>query len=246
MRNIRFISDIHLDYLSRKEKTHLLKFLEETPDICKRLFVVGDAFDAPPGKKKAFPANLDVIEMLFQIIKERVDVTYVVGNHDIAISALTMKTKWLEICYPSKKITNGNKSFFIEHGHAHDPFYRTHLYGMAQLFEEISGVDPGEVVVDFLEDVASILQKPQRKKVLGVPKLVLKKWENAAAKRLEDTGSDVVIMGHTHFPVLKKFSGGLYANCGSWLTQMTYIDYDGASIKLMRFGEKKALAEARI
>lgn len=250
MSTVCLISDIHLEYLSAHEKNLLLKFLEKVPQEASHLILNGDAFDAPSdGRKKAFPDNFDVVVAIQELLKRGVKFTYVVGNHDIAISALTMKFEkpQFEVVYPSftLELVKG-KRIWIEHGHTYDPFYKTHIYSIAQLIEEISGVDPGEAAVEILRRVTSILRMPQKKPYFGVPSGVLKIWEEAAAKKIEENRFDVVVMGHTHAPGIWKINGGFYVNTGSWIENTNYVICDEEKIQLLDFRRKKVVKEVSI
>jgi UDP-2,3-diacylglucosamine hydrolase len=44
----------------------------------------------------------------------------------------------------------------------------------------------------------------------------------AFAKGRLESGFNIVIMGHSHVPELRRFNGGVYINLGSWVTDFTY------------------------
>lgn len=241
------ISDLHLEYLSAEEKTYLIEFLRNLPQGVTQLVLNGDAFDAPSdGRRKAFPENVDVIIAIQELLSDGIEFTYVAGNHDIAISALTMNFDKpnFEVVYPSLTLeARSGEYIWIEHGHAYDPFYKAHLYSMAQIFEEVSGIDPGEIAVEMLAKITSVLQKPQKKPSFGVPSGVLKIWENAAARKLEKGEVRAVIMGHTHAPGIWKIKDGFYINIGSWIANTNYVIFDEEKIQLHEFKGKQLMKE---
>lgn len=243
---IGVVSDVHLEYLSPDEKRAFLDFLERC-GAYDSLVINGDLFDAPRDPhRRAFPENIDVAEKLVDIARAGVPMTYVVGNHDIAMSALVMRIEKLNlsIAYPSHETTVGTARVFFEHGHAHDPFYASHLYDVARLVEEVSGFDPGEAAVRAIERLLEPFRASQRTG-LGVPRAALKLWEEAALRRIE-TGYDVVTMGHTHEPQIVEYPGGVYVNSGSWFENRTYVEITEDAVRLMAWQRKRPLNEARL
>ena len=47
---------------------------------------------------------------------------------------------------------------------------------------------------------------------------------------------DIYVFGHSHFVSQKKISDdSKYFNCGEWITQSYYLDFDGKKSKLLKF-----------
>jgi UDP-2,3-diacylglucosamine hydrolase len=243
---IGVVSDVHLEYLSPDEKRAFLEFLERC-SAYDSLVINGDLFDAPPDpRRRAFPENIDVAEKLVETARAGVPTTYVVGNHDIAMSALVMRIEKLNlsVAYPSHETTVGTVRVLFEHGHAYDPFYASRLYDVARLIEEVSGFDPGETAVRAIERLLEPFRTSQRTK-LGVPRAALKLWEEAAIRQIEK-GYDVIVMGHTHEPQIVEYPGGVYVNSGSWLENRTYVEITEDAVRLMAWQRNRPLGEARL
>ncbi len=45
-------------------------------------------------------------------------------------------------------------------------------------------------------------------------------------------GFDYVVLGHIHYPMLKKKNGKTYINLGDWIIHFSYAKYDGNSLTL--------------
>jgi predicted phosphodiesterase len=45
----------------------------------------------------------------------------------------------------------------------------------------------------------------------------------------------VVVLGHTHLAKLYKDAGGAYMNCGSIISNPSYMEIDGGVAKVKRF-----------
>ncbi|MGC9445334.1 MAG: UDP-2,3-diacylglucosamine diphosphatase [Candidatus Methanospirareceae archaeon] len=75
------VSDLHLG-IPASNKSKFMEFLDELPDDVERLILLGDIFDLwrrdPLG---VMLDNTDILEKLMSL-EPRIDVTFVVGNHD--------------------------------------------------------------------------------------------------------------------------------------------------------------------
>jgi UDP-2,3-diacylglucosamine hydrolase len=62
--------------------------------------------------------------------------------------------------------------------------------------------------------------------------------EIASQRLASESGLDLLIYGHTHVADLRRFTGGVYANAGSWLDQPTYLRITPQRIELQRWSDE--------
>ena len=59
-------------------------------------------------------------------------------------------------------------------------------------------------------------------------------YERAAHEILSD-GFDAVILGHSHYPILRHFGDKTYLNIGDWITHFTYGVLEHGTLALKRW-----------
>lgn len=229
------LSDLHLDYVNENDFESFINFLNQAREIYDLLIINGDALDSPASTSDFSGRMLRVVETVSDFVKAERKVIYLIGNHDIGITAFVgnYESFGFEIRYPSFQFKLGDRFVYLEHGHSCDPFYRTHLYDVLKIVESETGFEIGENVVRLLEETARVLQLPQ-KDGFGVPAPALKIWEREAEKKIKE-GIDIVCMGHTHEPTLKKIRKGIYANSGCWPQKRTFLELTEGEISLMNY-----------
>lgn len=240
------LSDLHLDYASKDDFESLIHFIIQAQENYELLIINGDAFDSPASTSGFSTRLIKLAETFYSFLKAGGRVIYVVGNHDIGITTFTgiYERYSFEIHYPDYELKLGKKLVYFEHGHSCDPFYRTHLYDVLKIIESETGFEIGENLVRLLEETARVLQLPQ-KDGFGVPKSALKIWDREAINRIKK-GADIVCMGHTHEPALKRMATGIYANSGCWVNKRTFIELEEKEIRLVSFLENTVKAIKKI
>lgn len=63
---------------------------------------------------------------------------------------------------------------------------------------------------------------------------VIRRFESFAQKKIQQ-GYDIVILGHTHKPVLKKIAKGFYLNTGNWIDNYSYVIIEDSQPRLENF-----------
>ena len=56
-------------------------------------------------------------------------------------------------------------------------------------------------------------------------------YEKYAEGKLNE-GFDYVILGHIHYPMIRKIGEKIYVNCGDWINEFSYGYYDGNTLSL--------------
>ncbi len=240
-----FISDLHLGDGSRTDDFHrdkeLLSFFEFVEHNAEELIILGDFFEL-------WQADLDRVlfthnEVISKLLKlrEKIKVTYVVGNHDYVPFAKFVDLG-LGICL---QYSDSKKNIIAEHGYQYDIFncYQNPLRSLKQpigrYFARIIGVLEKLIHPNVDQWAKKALQGIDdfgksaifvRNKVSPVTKEYFDRgghfgeFQEAVQSHING-GAKIVIFGHIHRPELIRQGKGIYGNCGSWVdgSTPTYI-----------------------
>lgn len=201
--NSVFISDIHLGTKKCKAKK-LLKFLGEVQ--CNNLYLVGDILDIWALKRKTYWTDLHT-EIIRKILKlsEKINVYYVVGNHDEFIRPFYKFSNSLgpiRIADDFEYLALDGRRILVTHGDKHDFWMKV----------------PRQVInflahfTDWAEEAKKENTSIQRYKRTCTT-------ESDIIKFCKKHNYDSVICGHTHAPKLL----GNYMNTGDWCHNCTFI-----------------------
>ena len=249
-----FISDLHLGDGSRTDDFNrdkeLLKFLEFVGNEASELIIVGDLFELwQANMDKILFRHNEVVNKLLSL-KNNIKVTYVIGNHDY-IPFIKFINSGVGISLEYRDVENG---IIAEHGHKYDIFnrYKNPLQSikwpsgrrfalLAASLERLVNRDADvwlekalEKTEDFFGHAALI-----RNKITPSSQEYLKKGGHfgefdQAVKKHINNGAKIVIFGHTHRCQLVTIGKGIYANCGTWVDNVTptYIAHHKEGIEL--------------
>ena len=232
-----FISDIHLGN-SNCQADKLLKIFKQYD--FKNLFIVGDFIDMTSLKRK-FYWNSDqsaVIQKVLKYSRKKVNVVYIVGNHDYYIRELikegNIKIGDILICdeYIYKSISGEN--IFMTHGDSFDGFVRVSpfLYWLGDKSYEFS--IKINKIYNFFRKLFGLeywsLSSYLKRKVKNVIKF-LSDYKKMSEIKVKEMKCDSIMIGHIHEPLIinKTNDSSGYYNPGDFLESCSYIieDLDG-------------------
>lgn len=248
------ISDLHLDRWTQERRAAFHQFLDHVIPNCGELIVLGDSLDFPalPGKA-VWPDHRDLIDRIFSVSKKGVDLTCVIGNHDIGLRGIEIADRKFRLTYIDSKApllrAFGDTSVYLEHGHDYDPLFKDHIYDALGFLDRLVGTELEIMAVDFMRDVDRIFKRRKQSLIRsphdepGVPESLLKLWENAAEQILKKHHYNIVIFGHTHAPLILPMlsKNQYYVNTGDWLTHSTYVEIDASRLALKDWLTRKTL-----
>ena len=88
--------------------------------------------------------------------------------------------------------------------------------------------------------IAGIVSKFSRNRLDNGNQKLIEAYERFAEKKFSE-GSDVIILGHSHDPKIqnKNINGRekVLVYLGDWLTERSYVKYDGTSFELCNFNK---------
>jgi len=221
-----FISDAHYPAGSR-----VVDFLLDNYHSYDAIYILGDLFEFYYGYENfIYSHHLRLINAL-RFISSKVQLKLFEGNHEYRLERIKRFVNAEVIKVGAFENIDGIR-VFLAHGDTIDKLdisyrlFRSFLKnGLTLSF--IKEIPPSTLL--YLSKVASRISKENlsSKKYRGTERAL-----EGFAKKMIKSGIDVVILGHTHKPLFKKFHGGLYINSGEFFERFSYVVYDGKEFKL--------------
>lgn len=223
-----FVSDTHLSTKGCNYKD-LRRFLSDF--FAPTFYLVGDCIDLWKLKTmKSWPEeHTQVISDFVQLLQDRAEVKYIIGNHDEyfenfigTFSNLTLMEEDI--------ITINSKNLLVTHGHKFDLAIRYFkLFGIIGTGIHDWFRKRGESVFS----LSKYLEKYPAK---------ISKFEKLILEEVKKKGLDGVICGHTHKPNLVMRNGLLYANTGDFVKNSSFIVQKDNKLILMAYENNQAVA----
>jgi UDP-2,3-diacylglucosamine hydrolase len=221
-------SDAHLGASPPGQERAFLAWLERAPDIASRIILNGDLFDFwyeyRTGTTRGHGAVLDALR---RAVDAGVPVTLVGGNHDWWAGSRLRDATGVDLLHEPEILVLAGRRALLAHGDGlgrGDVGYRllrAILRGRATrlAFRTL----PPSVG----DRIGRIVSRTERKGEAWGPaqearSCALAAWAEAAL--LADPELELVLLGHTHLPLLKEVrKGQWYVNTGDWLVHRSYV-----------------------
>lgn len=221
-------SDAHLGAAPREQEQAFLEWLEHASGAASRIVLNGDLFDFwfeyRTGTTRGHAA---VLERLKRTVASGVPVTLVGGNHDWWGGRHLRDEIGLEVVRePGLRDLAGRRAFLahgdgLGRGDLGYVLLRSVLRGRATRWA--FGMLPPRVGDRIARGVSRTEQKwgewgPQQE----ARSRALAQW--AEARLLADPELELVVLGHTHRPLLREVRAGQwYVNTGDWVVHRSYV-----------------------
>ncbi len=238
------ISDIHFKYArTRPEDAEnaslILSFLRQAAGKYDLMVLNGDIFDL------WFDWKYTIIRQYFPLLHELASLgeqgcklVLVSGNHDFWFNGFLTDYLGMEVHADRYSLSADGKKLLFTHGDLHtvnDLRY--------QLFRRLIRLKGTKLLFSLLHpdlalSVGKAMSRSSRARKLS-HSLRAKKGTGLADYARRQLGKfDVVVMGHSHQPQVQALEGGIYANCGDWMTHHSYIELIDGNIELKHYKEK--------
>ncbi len=241
--NCYFISDTHLKPVpkssdDRERQIRVVKFLEKITGEADYLIIDGDFFDLwYDWSNIVLSEFFPVYFALRQLANSGCKIKMLSGNHDFYFRFFLQKYLDIEIFADSCSLEIDNKRVFVTHGDSHsqnDFRYKIYKYLIrSKIFEIFFGIVHPVTAIK----IGSLASRSSRNRKTDTKKLERKENDflQFAENKIKNENFDLVVMGHTHNPILKKIENGFYANCGDWLTHNSFVQLKDGKVFLDRF-----------
>ncbi|MFT4203717.1 MAG: UDP-2,3-diacylglucosamine diphosphatase [Chitinophagaceae bacterium] len=245
-KKIYFLSDFHLgtpDWersLVREKK--VVQFLEQARKDAAMILVVGDMFDFWFEYKDVVPKGyVRLLGKLAEITDAGIPVHFFIGNHDMWMRGYLERELNIPVYDQPQTYHWDGKQFYIGHGDGLGPGDHGYKFLKKIFRNRICQTLFGALHPWLGTGIANYFSRASRAKTgsedaiwLGNEKEWLVVYSNEV---LDKEYFDYFIFGHRHYPVdiLLKNGKSRYINLGDWITNFTYVVFDGNSLQLKKF-----------
>ena len=218
--------DVHLGAVPKEREASFLRWLEHAAERAERIVLNGDLFDFWFEYRSVVPrGHTRVLGALAAAVDAGVPVTLVGGNHDWWGGSFFEEEIGVTFLRDPSVLELGGRRVFLAHG---DGLGRGDL-GYRLMRWMLRG-SPTRWAFRWLHpDLGARIAKLVSKTTDRGPN----EDEKRRAERLEawgiarlrsDPSLDLVVIGHTHIPVLKEVEPGRwYVNSGDWVSRRSYV-----------------------
>jgi UDP-2,3-diacylglucosamine hydrolase len=214
-----FISDCHFraSIEDAHRITRLLEFFETIRKNGRALFLLGDLFEFGFEYRRAIPkSHFRVLSGLYGLVRSNIPVHYLKGNHEIGQGDFLKTELGIAVLDSPVSLTLDGKRVFLSHGDEADTSI-AHRLSQKILRSRFNIFCFSLLHPDLGIRLAESIALGNRKR--GVSKREV--LADYAREKIND-GYEVVILGHTHTPVLEPIGPGYYLNTGDWITNYSY------------------------
>lgn len=236
-------SDVHLGAVAPEQERAFLTWLRSTAERASWLILNGDLFDFWFEYRRGIPrGHEEVLTVLSELVSGGLPVTLMGGNHDWWGGSYLRDRIGLELLHGPVVRDIAGRRTFLAHGDGlgkGDLGYRLlrlvlrgrlTRWAFAQLTPDLGARIAGQVSQTEVRWGAPSDDDKQRSRVLEA-------W--AARKLVEEPELDLVVLGHTHIPVIREVAPERwYVNAGDWVYHRTYLELEeGAEPRLVAWEE---------
>ena len=254
MRTLVF-SDVHLAVAEggRERREIFIAFLRSIdPTEVNRIVIVGDLFDFWfEYKHVVFSGYFDVLRALAALKDGGVEFHFAVGNHDFWAGDFLKDQLGFSIHSDPFTLDFGDRRVLFIHGDGINPKDKSY-----RVYKRIARWRPvvwafSLLHPDWAMALAQAISGGSRHffqaKDLSQGSEV-KPLRDFAARTLAAGEADVVVCGHSHYPMMEECPTpeglGLYINSGDWLYHRSYVEWDGKDFAMRSF-EAEGIVHAK-
>jgi len=234
------VSDAHLGCGNPEEEAEKVRRISELFALVKsdgeRLVVLGDLFDFWFEYKRAIPKeHHDVLFMLGDLVRSGVRVDYVSGNHDFWVDDFFETQLKLKVHRDSLETEYAGSKLFLIHGDGLAPADRGYRVLKRILRNRLNVWLYRKLPPDWAIPFAKYVSGSSRNYTSRRDHTFAADYEAYAHEKLKE-GHDLVVIGHLHIPVTKRFDEGTYINSGDFINHFSYVKLDesGPSLEFLK------------
>lgn len=204
-----FVSDLHLDVALPETTARFLRFLSETAQKARSLYLLGDIFEYWAGDDDLdSPFNQIITDALARLTAGGTSVYWIAGNRDFLVGSAFAQRAGLRLLDDPSIIDAAGKRIVLTHGDAlctddsayqafrkqvRDPAWQQAFLGqpLAQRKQVIEG----------LRQASREAQRSKAPEIMDVN-------QDAVHALFDATGAQVMVQGHTHRPAVHNYADG--------------------------------------
>jgi UDP-2,3-diacylglucosamine hydrolase len=240
-----FASDFHLgapnETESKDREKRIMHWLDSIADDAAAIFLVGDIFDFWFEYGQVIPKGfIPFISKIHQLRDRRIPIIFFTGNHDLWMKDYFTVELGIPVYTHPIELKVEGKSILVGHGDGLGPGDNSYKFlkkvftnPVAQWLFRWLHPDLGMKIAKGWSGHSRITNmKKDQNRFLGEDE-----WLWIYCKELEEKKHhDFYIFGHRHLPLeLEVGKNATYFNLGEWVTQNTFLAFDGQKAKLTTF-----------
>jgi UDP-2,3-diacylglucosamine hydrolase len=253
--NTLIISDVHLNVAEdgRERMAEFVRFLRGIDsDRTDQIVILGDLFDFWFEYRHVIFSGYFEVLCAFAGLRDRgVRFHFVCGNHDFWAGMFLREHLRFEIHPATLTLELGGKRVRFVHGDGINPSdagYRVYKrIARSRVVVWLFGLLHPDWAMGLAQKIARTSRKYKTPKDPATGSEV-KPLREYARRVLEAGEADVVVCGHSHYPVREEFTTprgtGIYINAGDWLLHRSYVEWDGREFALRSARREEAGREA--
>lgn len=241
------LSDVHLNVApdGRELMDAFVSFLKGIdPSEVDRIVILGDLFDFWfEYRHVVFSGYFDVLCALAELRDGGVEFHFICGNHDFWAGRFLEDRLDFTIYRETALLPFGDRRVLFAHGDGINPDdigYRVYkrIARAAPVIALFRLIHP-----DWAMAIAQAVSRGSRHAFQArdlSQGSEVKPLRRFAEEALAAGRADVVMCGHSHYPVVEELftprGPGLYINTGDWLYHRSYVEWDGHEFRMLRYG----------
>jgi len=233
MRDV-FIADAHLRDPEDGNYRRLLTFLDRLRGETRTLYLLGDIFEFWIGYRHAvFSAYVPILEALRRLREDGTDLVFVEGNHDFHMGPYFEEVLGCRVITDGARIEIDGLKIYLAHGDLADPSDRGYRLLRRLLHSRFILCLSRIVTPDLPWAISRWMGRQSRKQYAGrntrrQPEALIM---DHARRRFEE-GSQAVVTGHFHHPLLDRGTEGTVVALGDWIDQDSYAVLENGVFRL--------------
>ena len=242
---ILFVSDMHFGRgaprTERKKEAALIECLEAHADRVEHLYLVGDVFDGYIEYRHLVPKGMARFQGLLARWTDRgVPVTYLAGNHDPWHRDYFAHELGVRFVPDALEVEHAGLQLHLVHGDAQGSTHTLYPW-LRPLLRHPWAVTLYRTVLPADLGLGLARWVSRRLHDEDADPEVIETLRTHAYTVLQQSGTDAVVMGHSHAPALHAWPDGLYLNTGNWYEQRTFGRLDDGTMRLQRWNGTRAV-----
>jgi UDP-2,3-diacylglucosamine hydrolase len=246
-----FLSDTHFTYhtTTAGEKEKRRRFLDFLRSIrgARRLYLVGDTFDFWFEYESVIPRFYgDILLGLHETRSSGTDIFIMGGNHDHWLGSYLSDTLGIVVLPAKTTLDLQGKHVTVTHGDTllpGDYGYKT----LKTIIRSRPVVAASRCIhPDVLFRVARWFSQVSRERDPAKTERSARMMGERAEHEFLRGGTDLFIMGHIHYPLMRRYGDKAFVILGDWETHCTYLKLENGEPFLASYGAgEKTLIEKR-
>lgn len=240
-----FASDFHLGAPNEQEskirEQKIIRWLDQIADEAAAIMLVGDIFDFWFEYGQVIPKGfIPFISKISQLRDRGIPILFFTGNHDLWMKDYFTTELGIPVYSHPIELSVAGKKFLVGHGDGLGP--GDHTY---KLLKKVFTNPFAQWLFKWLHpDLGIGLAKAWsgHSRISNTAKnenhfLGEDEWLWQYCKEVENRfHHDYYVFGHRHLPLeLVVGDSSMYYNLGEWVSQFTYLEFDGLAPKLQKF-----------